>query len=91
MFHAISSASLVVAFLCAILIAVDPVGRERTDGLQPYPLPLYETVSFAKERELRVVQCHDPIGGANRHYDLNNFAQREPLYRRGRQKRNSQK
>jgi len=35
---------------------------------------------FAKERELRVVlQCYDPVGGANRHYDLNNFPHREPL------------
>jgi hypothetical protein len=35
---------------------------------------------FAKERELRfVLQCYDPVGGANRHYDLNNFAHREPL------------
>lgn len=35
---------------------------------------------FAKERELRlVIQCYDPVGGANRHYDLNNFPHREPL------------
>jgi hypothetical protein len=35
---------------------------------------------FAKERELRVVfQCYDPLRGANRHYDLNNFPHREPL------------
>jgi len=35
---------------------------------------------FAKERELRVVlQCYDPVGGANRHYGLDNFPNREPL------------
>jgi hypothetical protein len=35
---------------------------------------------FEKERELRVVlQCYDPVGGANRHYNLNNFPNREPL------------
>src|SRR5260370_22646356 len=35
---------------------------------------------FVKERELRVVlQCYDPMAGGNRHYDLNNFAHREPL------------
>lgn len=35
---------------------------------------------FEKERELRVVlQCYDPVGGANRNYDLNNFPHREPL------------
>jgi len=37
---------------------------------------------FLKERELRVVlQCYDPMAGGNRHYDLNNFAHREPLER----------
>jgi len=35
---------------------------------------------FEKEQELRVVlQCYDPVGGANRHFDLNNFPNREPL------------
>jgi hypothetical protein len=35
---------------------------------------------FEKERELRaVLQCYDPVGGANRHYNLNNFPNREPL------------
>jgi len=35
---------------------------------------------FEKERELRIVlQCYDPVAGANRHYDLNNFPSREPL------------
>jgi hypothetical protein len=35
---------------------------------------------YEKERELRVVlQCYDPVGGANRHYGLNNFPNREPL------------
>jgi hypothetical protein len=35
---------------------------------------------FDKERELRVVlACYDPVGGANRHIDLNNFPHREPL------------
>jgi hypothetical protein len=35
---------------------------------------------FDKERELRVVlTCYDPVGGANRHYDPNNFPHREPL------------
>lgn len=35
---------------------------------------------FDKERELRiVVSCYDPVGGANRHIDLNGFPHREPL------------
>ena len=35
---------------------------------------------FAKERELRVVlECYDPVAGMNRHYNLNNFPNREPL------------
>ena len=35
---------------------------------------------YLKERELRVVlQCYDPVAGGNRHYDLDNFAHREPL------------
>jgi hypothetical protein len=35
---------------------------------------------FVKERELRaVLWCKDPVGGANRHLDLNNFPHREPL------------
>jgi hypothetical protein len=34
---------------------------------------------FEKERELRIVlQCFDPMAGANRHYDANNFPHREP-------------
>jgi len=36
---------------------------------------------FDKERELRIVlTCYDPVGGANRHIDLNGFPHREPLY-----------
>jgi len=35
---------------------------------------------FEKERELRtVITCHDPVGGANRHIDINGFPHREPL------------
>lgn len=35
---------------------------------------------FEKERELRIVlQCYDPVAGANRHYNLNDFPSREPL------------
>lgn len=35
---------------------------------------------FDKERELRIVlTCYDPVGGANRHIDLNGFPHREPL------------
>jgi len=35
---------------------------------------------FDKERELRaVLTCYDPVGGANRHIDLNGFPHREPL------------
>jgi hypothetical protein len=35
---------------------------------------------FAKEREFRVVlRCYDPVSGANRNYDSNNFPHREPL------------
>ena len=35
---------------------------------------------FERERELRVViTCHDPVAGANRHIDLNDFPHREPL------------
>ena len=35
---------------------------------------------FERERERRVViQCYDPVGGANRHYNLNSFPNREPL------------
>lgn len=35
---------------------------------------------FEKERELRVVlSCYDPVGGTNRHYNMNNFPNREPL------------
>lgn len=35
---------------------------------------------FEKERELRIViACYDPVAGANRHYDINNFPHREPL------------
>jgi hypothetical protein len=35
---------------------------------------------FEKERELRVVlSCYDPMAGANRHYNVNDFPNREPL------------
>lgn len=35
---------------------------------------------FDKERELRIViNCYDPVGGANRHIDRRGFPHREPL------------
>jgi hypothetical protein len=35
---------------------------------------------FEKEQELRIVlQCLDPLAGMNRHYNLDNFPNREPL------------
>jgi hypothetical protein len=49
-------------------------------GYNPIRFLFTKQSHLAKERELRVVlQCYDPVGGGNRHYDLNNFPHREPL------------
>jgi len=65
---------------------IDPI----TTGVVRYQESLaapYNTIQFlftkrghfVHEKELRIVlQCYDPVGGANRHLDLNNVPCREP-------------
>jgi hypothetical protein len=40
----------------------------------------HKRILFEKEREVRAaLECFDPVAGQNRHFDLNNFPNREPI------------
>jgi len=63
-----------------ILVGIVRYGEKDLTGYNLIQFLYTKRRHFAKERELRVVlQCYDPVGGANRHYDWNNFPHREPL------------
>ena len=63
-----------------ILVGIVRYGEKDMTGYNLIRFLYTKQRHFARERELRVVlQCYDPVGGANRHYDWNNFPHREPL------------
>lgn len=63
-----------------ILMGVIRYGEKDMTGYNLIQFLYTKQRHFEKERELRIVlQCYDPVGGANRHLDLNNFPNREPL------------
>jgi len=63
-----------------ILVGIVRYGEKDMTGYNLIRFLFTKRRHFAKERELRVVlECYDPVGGANRHYNLNNFPNREPL------------
>jgi hypothetical protein len=63
-----------------ILLGIVRYGEKDMRGYNLIRFLYTKRQHFEKERELRVVlQCYDPVGGANRHYNLNNFPNREPL------------
>jgi hypothetical protein len=63
-----------------ILVGVVRYGEKDMTGYNLIQFLYTKRRHFEKERELRVVlQCYDPVGGANRHYSLDNFPHREPL------------
>ena len=72
--------SVLSVMLDDILVGIVQYGEKDMAGYNLIRFLYTKQRHFAKERELRVVlQCYDPVGGANRHYNLNNFPNREPL------------
>jgi hypothetical protein len=72
--------SQLTVMLDDILVGIVRYGENDMTGYNLIQFLYTKRRHFAKERELRIVlQCYDPVGGANRHYDLNNFPNREPL------------
>ncbi len=71
----------------AMNIQLDPIfmgivryGEKDMTGYNTLQFLFTKRRLFEKERELRIVlQCFDPMAGANRHYGADNFANREPL------------
>ena len=63
-----------------ILVGVVRYGEKDMTGYNLIRFLFTKQSHFDKELELRIVlQCYDPVGGANRHFNLNNFPNREPL------------
>jgi hypothetical protein len=63
-----------------ILLGIVRYGEKDTTGYNLIRFLYTKQRHFAKERELRVLlQCYDPVGGANRHFNIDNFPNREPL------------
>ena len=63
-----------------ILVGLVRYGEKDMTGYNLIQFLYTKRHQFEKERELRVVlSCYDPVGGTNRHYDLNSFPNREPL------------
>jgi hypothetical protein len=72
--------SVLSIMLDDILVGIVRYGEKDMTGYNLIRFLYTKQRHFAKERELRVVlQCYDPVGGANRHYNMNNFPNREPL------------
>lgn len=72
--------SQLVPMLDDILVGIVRYGEKDMTGYNLIRFLYRKRRHFEKERELRIVlQCYDPVGGANRHYNLNNFPNREPL------------
>jgi hypothetical protein len=72
--------SALAPMLDDILVGVVHYGEKDMTGYNLIRFLYTKRRLFEKERELRVVlQCYDPVGGANRHYSLDNFPNREPL------------
>jgi len=72
--------SSLTAMLDDILLGVVHYGEKDMSGYNLIRFLYTKRRYFEKERELRaVLQCYDPVAGANRHYNLNNFPNREPL------------
>ena len=63
-----------VPMLDNILLGIVRYGEKDMTGYNLMRFLYTKRRIFERERELRVVlQCYDPVGGANRHYNLNNF------------------
>jgi len=70
----------VSAFLDPVLIGKVKYTEEGRQRYNQIDFLFTKRQAFEKERELRVVvQCYDPLGGTNRHYDPNGIPHREPL------------
>jgi len=70
----------VAAMLDDIFLGVVHYGEKEMSGYNLIGFLYTKRGCFEKERELRVVlQCYDPVAGANRHYDFDDFPHREPL------------
>ena len=72
--------SAVAGMLDDILLGIVHYGEREMTGYNLIQILYTKRRYFEKERELRVVlQCYDPVAGANRHYDCDSFPHREPL------------
>lgn len=72
--------SAVATMLDDIFLGIVHYGEKDMTGYNMIRFLYTKRRCSVKERELRVLlQCYDPMAGGNRHYDLNNFAHREPL------------
>jgi hypothetical protein len=77
-FHMLKSALDIQ--LDPIFLGVVRYGEKEMMGYNTVQFLFTKRRHFEKERELRVVlQCYDPMAGANRHYGPDNFPNREPL------------
>ena len=66
--------------LAPIFMGIVRYGEKDMTGYNTLQFLFTKRRLFEKERELRIVlQCYDPMAGANRHYDADNFPHREPL------------
>ena len=77
-FHLLKAA--LATMLDDILLGVVRYGEKDMTGYNTIQFLFTKRRHFEKEKELRVVlQCYDPVAGANRHFSENGFPNREPL------------
>ncbi|MGH9515667.1 MAG: hypothetical protein ACRD3P_08325 [Terriglobales bacterium] len=63
-----------------ILVGIVRYGEKDMTGYNLIRFLYTKQHLFEKERELRILlQCYDPVAGANRHFNADNFPSREPL------------
>ena len=72
--------SALTPMLDQIFLGIVRYGERHLTGYNLMQFLFTKRRHFEKERELRVLlTCYDPVAGANRHFDENNFPHREPL------------
>ena len=72
--------SAIDAWLDPLNVGIVRYGNKDITGYNLINFLFTKQSHFLRKRELRVLlQCHDPMAGANRHYDINNIPHGEPL------------
>jgi len=70
----------IASFRDKILVGLVRYGEAETKRYNLIEFLFTKQACFEREKELRILlECHDPMAGMNRHFNADNFPNREPL------------